>query len=72
MKKIYPILSLITLFFIALTPVFAQFPMVGTPTTAIQSPKGNVKISGVLIDSRAAAVAAEPEPGKRELDSAGL
>jgi len=50
MKKNYPTVFFTTLFFFTLTTAFAQFPM-GVPTTAIQVPKGNVKVTGILIDS---------------------
>lgn len=77
MKKIYPILTAITLFFCSLPTLIAQFPMVGTPsTTANQSPKGNVKISGTLIDSSTvksveyATIALYKLPGDKAVDGA--
>jgi hypothetical protein len=77
MKKIYPILTAILFFFCSLHTLIAQFPMVGTPsTTANQSPKGNVKISGTLIDSSTvksveyATIALYKLPGNKAVDGA--
>jgi uncharacterized surface anchored protein len=75
MKKIYPILTAITFFFCSLHTLIAQFPMVGTPSTN-QSPKGNVKISGTLIDSSTAksveyaTIALYKLPGDKAVDGA--
>jgi outer membrane receptor protein involved in Fe transport len=52
MKKIYSILITALLVFSGLNSVFAQFPVMGnTATTTPQTPKGNVKVSGTLVDS---------------------
>ena len=75
MNKNYPILAAIILFFSTIDPVIAQFPVLGnTGTTTVQSPKGNVKISGTLIDSSSlkgveyASIALYKLPGDKAVD----
>ena len=75
MNKNYPILAAIILFFSTIDPVIAQFPVLGnTSTTTVQSPKGNVKISGTLIDSSSlkgveyASIALYKLPGDKAVD----
>lgn len=57
MTKIYTRLFSITLFSFVASTVFAQFPVLGTTSaTANQTPKGNSKISGALVDSSTAKI----------------